>query len=181
MTRLMVQKEGRGNRGMPPFQMADFVLRDTISPPSSGRSAGSATALITMSAAGFSSELASALKENSFGLKDYKIVQETQLESIATVVLLEGDTATVSLSPRGFQVGSLIGCVALPFFFFSFRISPHDQRNQVLDKGTEIICETLEQLLITLSPAFRLASQQALFSRLEEFAAEHVDRGAPSY
>lgn len=51
------------------------------------------------------SELASALKENSFGLKDYRVIRETELESIATVMLLEGDTVTVSLSPRGFQVG----------------------------------------------------------------------------
>jgi len=55
----------------------------------------------------FASELASALKENSFGLKDYQVIRETQSESIATVVLLEGDTVTVSLTLRGFEVGSL--------------------------------------------------------------------------
>ena len=54
----------------------------------------------------FVSELSSALQENSFGLKEYHVTQETQLESIATVVLLEGHTITVSLSPRGFEVGS---------------------------------------------------------------------------
>jgi len=52
----------------------------------------------------FSSELASALRENSFGLKEYQVIRETQLESVATVVLLEGDMVTVSLSPHGFQV-----------------------------------------------------------------------------
>ena len=72
---------------------------------------------IAMCNASLSSELASALKENSFGLKDYQVIRETQLESVATVVLLEGDTITVSLSPRGFEVGSLIG------FLFFFRIS----------------------------------------------------------
>lgn len=63
----------------------------------------------TTSSTDFSSELALALKENSFGLKHYQVTRETQLESVATVVLLEGDMVTVSLSPRGFEVGSLIG------------------------------------------------------------------------
>lgn len=58
-----------------------------------------------MSTAGFTSELKSALRENAFGLKDYQVIRETHLESTATVVLLEGDTVTVSLSPRGFEVG----------------------------------------------------------------------------
>ena len=61
----------------------------------------------------FSSELASALKENSYGLKEYQVIRETQLESVATLVLLEGDMVTVSLSPQGFQVrlSRLIGPV----------------------------------------------------------------------
>jgi len=63
----------------------------------------------------FSSELASALKENSFGLKEYQVIRETQLQSVATIVLLEGDMVTVSLSPQGFQVRSLIGPVILVY------------------------------------------------------------------
>ena len=59
---------------------------------------------MTMSSASFSSELTSTLKENSFGLKEYQVIRETQLESTATVVLLEGHAITVSLSPRGFEV-----------------------------------------------------------------------------
>jgi len=59
-----------------------------------------------MSSAAFASELASALEENRFGLKGYQVIRETQLESTATVVFLEGHTVTVSLSPRGFEVGS---------------------------------------------------------------------------
>ena len=66
------------------------------------------------SATNFASELESALKENSFGLRHYQVTRETQLESIATVVLLEGDTVTVSLSPQGFEVGLLIGLSVLP-------------------------------------------------------------------
>jgi len=65
--------------------------------------------VITMSTANFASELESALRENSFGLKDYQVLRETQLQSTATVVFLEGNTVTVSLSPRGFEVGSLTG------------------------------------------------------------------------
>jgi len=65
--------------------------------------------VITTSTANFASELESALRENSFGLKDYQVIRESQLQSIATVVLLEGNAVTVSLSPHGFQVGSLIG------------------------------------------------------------------------
>jgi hypothetical protein len=61
-----------------------------------------------MSSTNFASELALALKENSFGLKEYQVIEETQLESTATIVLLEGHTITVSLSPRGFEVSSLI-------------------------------------------------------------------------
>lgn len=77
--------------------------------------------MTTMFTTNFSSELESALKENSFGLKDYQVIRETQLQSIATVVLLEGSTVTVSLSPRGFEVGSLIGCL--------FYISAHGRQN----------------------------------------------------
>ena len=61
-----------------------------------------------MSSVSFLSELASALKENSFGLKDYQVIQEAQLQSTATVVLLEGQTITVSLTPRGFEVGFFV-------------------------------------------------------------------------
>ncbi|KAF9781598.1 hypothetical protein BJ322DRAFT_1010554, partial [Thelephora terrestris] len=104
---------------------------------------------ITMSSAHFAFELASALKENSFGLKEYQVTRESQLESTATVVLLEGHTITVSLSPRGFEV---------------------------LDKETRAVHESLEQLLDSQSPAYRLASQQALFSRLDEFANPRTDR-----
>ena len=77
-----------------------------------------------MSSANFLSELASALKENSFGLKEYQVIQESQLESTATVVLLEGHTITVSLTPRGFsEVGSLIVCISLAL------TSPRNLRN----------------------------------------------------
>lgn len=48
---------------------------------------------------------------------------------------------------------------------------------QVLDKETDVIHETLEQLLVSLSPAYRLASQQTLFARLEEFATANADQG----
>lgn len=54
----------------------------------------------------FASELASSLKENSFGLREYQVTLGTQLESTATVVLLEGHTITVSLTPRGFEVST---------------------------------------------------------------------------
>lgn len=103
-----------------------------------------------MSSATFASELASALEENLFGLKEYQVIRETQLESTAAVVLLEGNTVTVSLSPRGFEA---------------------------LDKEPGIVHETLEQLLDSHSPAYRIASQQALFSRLHEFANTRPDQG----
>ena len=120
-----------------------------------------------MATTNFASELASALKENSFGLKEYRVTQETQLESTATVVLLEGDTITVSLSPRGFQVR-----------LHPLETLPRSQREyQVLNKETWAVHETLEQLLVSQSPAYRLASQQALFSRLDEFATIHRDQG----
>ena len=61
---------------------------------------------ISMSSTRFESELSSALRENSFGLKGYQVIQETQLESLATIVLLEGHQITVSLTPRGFEVSS---------------------------------------------------------------------------
>lgn len=103
-----------------------------------------------MSSTNFASELASALKENSFGFKEYQVVQQTQLESSATVVLLEGHTISVFLSPRGFEV---------------------------LDKEPGVVHETLEKLLDSQSPAYRLASHQALFSRLEEFTESRTNQG----
>jgi hypothetical protein len=123
-----------------------------------------------MSPSNFASELASALKENSFGLKEYQVVRETLLESIATVILLEGHTITVSLSPRGFEVGHLTA--------YLFLILTHDRENQVLDTETGVVHETLEQLLDSQSPAYRLASQQALFSRLDGFANTRTDEGS---
>lgn len=119
----------------------------------------------------FVSELSSALEENSFGFREYQIVQETQLESIATVALLEGHTITVSLSPRGFKVGSLIVDICLKL------ISARNGQNQVSNEETEVIHETLEQLLDSQSPAYRLASQQALFSRLDEHANALTNKG----
>lgn len=126
------------------------------------------TVITTMppaNSANLASELAAALKENSFGLKEYQVTQETQLESKATVVLLEGRTITVSLTPCGFEVGALIIWICLTL------ISVHNRENQVLDEEPRVVHETLEQLFDAQSPAYRLASQQALFSRLDEFAS----------
>ena len=112
-----VEKRGRGTG---PFEAAQlFSICDTVSSPPKPQMSmipsiwGLIMTAIPISTANFSSELASALKENSFGLKNYQIVRETQLESVATVVLLEGDMATISLSPRGFEVSSLICCATL--------------------------------------------------------------------
>ena len=128
-----------------------------------------------MSSDNFVAELASALKENSFGLKEYQVIQETQLESIATVVLLEGDTITICLSPQGFTVRSYdmpVSCLR----------SIRHKKKKVSSKGSEVVHETLEQLLDSQSPAYRLASQQTLLSRLHGLTNTHVDEpgGTPA-
>lgn len=46
-----------------------------------------------------------------------------------------------------------------------------------MDEEPSIVHETLEQLLGSHSPAYRLASQQALFSRLHEFVNTRTDQG----
>lgn len=53
-------------------------------------------------------ELVQALTEESYGLKSFEIIRKTQLESAAKVTTLEGDTITISLTSRGYQVRILI-------------------------------------------------------------------------
>ena len=125
---------------------------------------------ITTTSPNFASELALALKESSFGLKEYQVTQETQLESTATVVLLEGNTITVSLSPRGFEVSST---VATPLIETHLR---HRKLQVLGQEARGVFHETLEQLLDSQSPAYRLASQQALFSRLDQLVNERDGR-----
>jgi hypothetical protein len=102
------EKRGKGERSGPFSNGQLFSEAPSLLPPSCTARRSSICGLLdfTMSTANFASELESALKENSFGLKDYQVTQETQLQSIATVVLLEGNVVTVSLSPRGFLVSS---------------------------------------------------------------------------
>ncbi|KAI1794881.1 hypothetical protein LXA43DRAFT_882761 [Ganoderma leucocontextum] len=98
-------------------------------------------------------ELSRALNEQSFGITSYEIVSSTPLKAAASVVLLESDTILVSLSSRGFQLHSL-------------NESPTDP-----DLDAELVFETLEQLLQSVSLQYDAARRSALIAKLDALAS----------
>ncbi|KAM5538716.1 hypothetical protein V8D89_007745 [Ganoderma adspersum] len=98
-------------------------------------------------------ELSRALSEQSFGITSHEIISSTPLKAVARVVLLEGDTVLLSLSSRGFQLHSL-------------NESPTDP-----DLDAELVFETLEQLLQSVSLQYDAARRSALIAKLNALAS----------
>lgn len=53
----------------------------------------------------YTTELEEVLRENSYGIREYSITPDR----LAHIVLLEGNTIVVSLTPAGYQV-----CICVP-------------------------------------------------------------------
>ena len=115
-------------------------------------------------------ELSRALNEQSFGITSYEIVSSTPLKAAARIVLLEGDTILVSLSSRGFQVRQINFCSTCLYErdpqLHSLNESPTDPN---LD--AELVFETLQQLLQSISLQYDAARRSALIAKLDALAS----------
>ena len=115
-------------------------------------------------------ELSRALNEQSFGITSHEIISSTPLKAAARVVLLEGDTILLSLSSRGFQVRTLGFCSIRPYErssqLHSLNESPTDP-----DLDAELVFETLEQLLQSVSLQYDAARRSALIAKLDALAS----------
>ncbi|CAL1712703.1 unnamed protein product [Somion occarium] len=98
-------------------------------------------------------ELEQALSEQSFGITSYKITSSTDLQASARVVLLEGNTITISLTSRGYEVID--------------SSSAEPESNQAGN-----IFEDVEHLLQSVSNQYSNARQKALMERLTLLSAE---------
>lgn len=87
-------------------------------------------------------ELEDSLREQSYGLKSYRLVKKSALESTAEVITLEDDTVTVILTQRGYQI----------------------QRNT--SEGEGLTYETVEDALQVISPLYVQAKQRLLVEKL---------------
>ncbi|KAI0755219.1 hypothetical protein C8Q80DRAFT_418593 [Daedaleopsis nitida] len=99
-------------------------------------------------------ELNHTLTEQSFGISSYEIVSTSPLKATAKIVLLEEETVMVSLTSRGFQLHS----PSEP---------PMDP-----DLDAEIVFETIEQLLQSVSPRYGAAQRSALMAKLNALTSD---------
>ncbi|RPD62719.1 hypothetical protein L226DRAFT_568570 [Lentinus tigrinus ALCF2SS1-7] len=98
-------------------------------------------------------ELKRALNEQAFGIMKYETVSSSPMKATARVVLIENDAILVSLTSRGFQLHHPTE-------------SPMDP-----DSDAENVFETLEQLLINVSPKFEAAHRSALQAKLQSLGS----------
>ncbi|OCH88685.1 hypothetical protein OBBRIDRAFT_733960 [Obba rivulosa] len=94
------------------------------------------------------SELAHTLQEQSFGLQRFELLESTDLESKARVVLLEGMTIIISLTSAGFQ--------------YMAKFQPVKSPN-----GVPKTFESSEELLGFVSQQYASARRDALLAKLE--------------
>ncbi|KAI0826787.1 hypothetical protein BC628DRAFT_1418857 [Trametes gibbosa] len=97
-------------------------------------------------------ELERALTEQSFGISSFEISSSSPLKTTARVVLLEGDAIVLSLTSRGFQLHSPSEAPMDP---------EHD---------SEIIFETIEPLLQSVSPLYESRQRSVLLQKLESLS-----------
>ncbi|KAH9851509.1 hypothetical protein C2E23DRAFT_869223 [Lenzites betulinus] len=92
-------------------------------------------------------ELERALVEQSFAISSFEISSSSPLKATARVVLLEEEAVVVSLTSRGYQV------------------APMDP-----DHDAEIVFETIEPLLQSVSPLYESRQRSALLEKLESLS-----------
>ncbi|EMD40077.1 hypothetical protein CERSUDRAFT_103948 [Gelatoporia subvermispora B] len=100
------------------------------------------------------SELAHSLQEQSFGIQSFELLESTDLQSKARVVLLEGLTIIISLTAFGFQY--MLGNDGQADF------TPAHSPD-----GTPKTFESLEDLLDFVSQQYGAARRGALLAKLE--------------
>jgi len=98
-----------------------------------------------MSESFYSREIRRALSEQAFGICDYGIIDGTNTDVTAKVTLLEGQTCTINLSGRGYEITS----------------------GSSNDNGQGIY-ESLEELLQAISPRYLRRRAEALAARLSD-------------
>jgi len=87
----------------------------------------------------YADELETALKEQSFGIGDFTITATEPIQCSASVTLLEGRTIVITLRNAGYSIET---------------------------DETEMIYETIEDLLRSASPLFEQKRQEALINAL---------------
>lgn len=103
----------------------------------------------------FRDELHRALSEQSYGISSFTLKDQTsRLFSAASVELLEGNVIEICLTAHGYGVMSI--CVGITLKLTSVQIV-----------GSEGTHETVDALLSQVSPRYREAQNQALFSKLQ--------------
>ncbi len=111
-------------------------------------------------------ELERALAEQSFAISSFETTSSSPLKATARVVLLEGEVVLVSLTSRGYQVCDN-GLASGMLRTHSVQLHSPSEAPMDPDHDTEIIFETIEQLLQTVSPQFESAQSSALMEKLE--------------
>ncbi|KAI0953587.1 hypothetical protein AcW1_007764 [Taiwanofungus camphoratus] len=95
-----------------------------------------------------STELSTALAEQSFGLTNFTLTRISSLSATARITLLEGTALTISLSAMGYK-GTAIQAECL---------------------GEAKTFESLEGLLTAVSPRYEQARKDALFAKLQSLS-----------
>ncbi|KAI0074116.1 hypothetical protein K474DRAFT_1626401 [Panus rudis PR-1116 ss-1] len=99
------------------------------------------------------SELERSLSEQSFGITSYEIISTSKAEAEARVVLLEGETITISLTCGGYRM-----------------------KESSDDKEAGGIYETLESLLSSVSKMYGEARQKTLMEKLFALSTERQEQ-----
>lgn len=111
----------------------------------------------------YARELGKALGEQSFGIHDFKITEDSPLQCSASVTLLEGNTIQVTLKKSGYSVSV--------FWFLMYSLIPYYTNqidNSERETGTtQQIHESIESLLASASPLFEQKGQEELIKALE--------------
>ncbi|KAH9841806.1 uncharacterized protein C8Q71DRAFT_349098 [Rhodofomes roseus] len=97
-------------------------------------------------------ELENALKEHAFGLSRYEILHKSPHEARARIALLEGKAVNVMLTTSGYSIVCDVESPARTF-------------------------ESLDDLLLSVSPRFEEARQQALLAKLQLLAEQQDQPG----
>ncbi|KAI0923144.1 hypothetical protein AcV7_005733 [Taiwanofungus camphoratus] len=100
-----------------------------------------------------STELSTALAEQSFGLTNFTLTRISSLSATARITLLEGTALTISLSAMGYKIDHQEGTAI-----------------QAECLGEAKTFESLEGLLTAVSPRYEQARKDALFAKLQSLS-----------
>ncbi|CCM04123.1 uncharacterized protein FIBRA_06284 [Fibroporia radiculosa] len=95
-------------------------------------------------------ELTDALKEHSFGLHGFELMSKDPYEAVSRVDLLEGSSVMISLSARGYKLES-----------------GSEERSNSASMDMHTLYESVEYVLMSVSPLYVAARQSILFAKLE--------------